>query len=76
MPIGPDNSVYTAVARSDGSYAVEIVRTGEPPRFEEGFKDQQAADLWIFAQVERGSSDLPSYAGPQDSLPGFPGSRG
>jgi len=68
MPMGPDNTAYMVIARDDGTYAVELRKPGGLPRFTDGFTSKADAERWMFAHMQ--GSELPSYAGPPDSLPG------
>lgn len=65
MLIAPNGTGYTAIARDDGTYAVEVVRPGDLPEMVRGFISESDAERWILAKVgakigqQRQPGDLP-----------------
>lgn len=60
MLIAQDGTGYTAVARGDGTYSVEVVRPGEMPEIIRGFASDAEAERWIMIRVaQRNLGDLP-----------------
>jgi hypothetical protein len=74
MPTASDGTVYTTLARDNGTYAVEVTGVGELPDLVEGFKTRSEAEQWIYdnstIQESRQDFSMPPYAGPRQSTPG------
>jgi hypothetical protein len=63
MPIAPDGTGYTAIARDDGTYAVEVVSPGDLPDMVRGFASEREAERWIMDKIGRKPlKDLPDIA--------------
>ena len=60
MLIAPNGTGYTAIARDDGTWAVEVVRPGDLPEMVRGFISESDAERWILAKMgQRQAGDLP-----------------
>lgn len=60
MLIAQDGTGYTAIARDDGTYSVEVVRAGELPEVIRGFASEMEAERWIMTRVAQlNLGDLP-----------------
>jgi hypothetical protein len=63
MPLAPDGTGYTAIARADGSYEVEVVKPSDLPETILGFASEQEADRWIMTKISsKPLKDLPDIA--------------
>ncbi len=59
----PAETDYEVVAREDGTFEVHISAANALPRVVGGFESQEAAEVWVFQQVESpfGSQGLPRH---------------
>ncbi len=63
MPLAPDGTAYTALARADGTYEVEVMKPGDLPDVIQGFATAQEADSWIMDKIgSKPLKDLPDIA--------------
>jgi|SwirhisoilCB2_FD_contig_31_17969499_length_275_multi_9_in_0_out_0_1 hypothetical protein len=51
MLIAADGTGYTAIARQDGTYSVEVVRPGDLPEMIHSFATEAEADRYILSKV-------------------------
>jgi hypothetical protein len=59
MPLGPDGTGYTSIARADGTYEVVMVKPEGLPEVVKVFPTDAEAEHWIFEQIEQKPSELP-----------------
>ena len=63
MPLGPDGTGYTSIARSDGTYEVVMIKPEGLPEVVKVFATDAEAELWIMEQIEeKPGGDLPPIA--------------
>ena len=60
MPLSSDGTGYNVVARSNGTFDVEVIKPGDLPEMVRGFTSEREADSWIMERIERPiPQDLP-----------------